>query len=386
MDSLATKLLVLSTVCSYASSATSNYVVKNFTDGVNNGHFNHMVVDKLNHKIYVGAVNRVYMLTEDLGLLQSRNTGPHEDSPNCPPPPDDCTCSTNCNEYEKRSTNSVNKGLVIDYTTNRLIACTNVYQGHCEKYNLNDISLKDELPFHPPVVPNDVESSVVMFIAPGPYRKNALYVGATRSTQGLPLYIDQVPAVSTRNLTNFELTHLDHLGSSSKKEIETQHKDTFKVDYIYGFSSSGFSYFLVIQPEDIASEYFGTRVIRVCQNDSKYTSYMEVPLICKHDRVNYNLLQAAHVSQPGTELAQRLGLPHIPPYEDVLFAVFSRSEPVQSKDPGRDSVMCVYTLREMRRVFTTTLQDCFKGMGNTGPAHIISPETCIPIASQVCSI
>ena len=387
MDNIGTKLLVLSTIyiCTNdaAAAARSNNIVKYFTDDVNKGHFNHLVVDQNTDRVYVGAVNMLYMLTADLGLYKTHKTGPKEDSPNCPPPPDDCLCSTNCEEYQKRPVNSINKGLLIDYSQNRLLVCMNIYQGHCEKHHLNDIGTKDNIPYHPPVVPNDADSSVVMFIASGPSKKEALYVGATRSTQGLPLYIDQVPAISTRNLTNFELTHADPLGASTKMEIETQHKDTFKVDYIYGFSSNGFSYFLVVQPDDTSSDNFGTRVIRVCQNDSKYASYMEMPLVCNHGEKKYNLIRSAYVTQPGTNLAQDLGLPHVPPLEDVLFAVFSRSDPVQSKTPGLDSVMCVYTLRQIRQVFTRTVQDCFRAIGNTGPAHIISPGPCSRVNARV---
>ncbi len=46
-------------------------------------------------------------------------------------------------------------------------------------------------------------------------------------------------------------------------------------------------------------------------------------------------------------------------------------------EPLADSVMCVFPLKEIRRTFTENIQDCFRGVGNTGPAHISVPYGCI---------
>ena len=377
---MAGRLLICLALCSSVVLSSSDYVLEHFSDITNNGDFNHLVVDSRTSKVYVGAVNRLYQLSETLGLQKSLTTGPKNDSPNCPP-------SIDC-DYEKISTNSVNKALLIDYKNSRLIACFNLYQGHCEKLMLNDLNVKDP-PVWMSIVPSDEQSSVTMFIAPGypnPASTEALYVGATRSTKGETGFKDLLPAVCSRNLHDFELVY-DNKIVASKMEIEVQHRETFRVDYVFGFGSGQFSYFLTVQKESVeigSDNDFATRIVRVCQGDGKFFSYTELPLQCMHNGTNFNILRSATVAHPGAELARSLLLSDQPPHTDmehVLFATFSRSEP-SSSEPLADSVMCVYSLRDIRRKFTETISGCFKGVGNIGPAHFVLPSSCSQTVSQ----
>ena len=61
--------------------------------------------------------------------------------------------------------------------------------------------------------------------------------------------------------------------------INSLARDRYPVNYIYGFSSGGFSYFLTTQKRDQSSP-FHSRLVRVCQNDPHYYSYTEVPIEC----------------------------------------------------------------------------------------------------------
>ena len=359
-------------------------ITRTFTDPTNTGVFNHLVISSNTGQIYIGAVNRMYQLTEDVEEVRSITTGPQYDNPKCPPK-GDCVCSSDCENYERSYLDSINKALTIDYGAWRLIYCTNLFQGHCVKHDLEDISVKDD-PTFTAIVSNDEVSSVVMFVAPGPPNDtNVLYLGVTRSTGGLGAYRDLIPAIASRNLATFRLVSSGF--TATKKEFETQQRDVFRVDYIYGFSSGGFSYFLSVQKQsvDVAVHNYVTRIIRVCQKDLYYYSYTEVPLECNHDGDNYNILRAAYKAHPGGDLARDLGLAHIPPLsdmDDVLFGLFSKSQP-QSMEPMGDSVLCVFTLQAIRRIFTESIQNCFNGIGNTGPMHIVSPQPCIPTVSMI---
>ena len=365
--------------------AGTDYLKETFND--TNGRFQKLVMNRKNGKVYIGAVNRLYQLSENLVEEKQVVTGPKEDNPNCPPT-DECTCYNNCEDLVRRPTDSYNKALVIDYQGKRLIACSNLFQGHCEKRRLNDISKSDNPILDKPMVSNDKTSRVVMFIAPGPPDTpgdNVLYVGVTRSSEGLSVYKDLVPALSSRNLNTFDLA-FSGVGVASKKELEQQQRDVFKVDYVYGFSSGGFSYFLAVQRQSVEvgpqTQYL-TRLLRVCQRDQKYYTYTEVPLRCTHTGANYNIVRAAYVTKAGSDLAKSLNLSHLPPLthnDDVLFALFSKSQP-QTAEPIADSVLCIYPLKQIRRVFTKTIQDCFKGGGNTGPAHFLTPYPCIDTVS-----
>ena len=357
-------LLAIPIATSTQQQQINPYLEEIFTDSLNNGHINHVVVNKVTGKIYVGAVNTLYQLTENLTVEKSVRTGPQEDSPNCPAQ-DPCTCSSaNCEMYERRPTDAINKALLIDYTNERLIACFNIFQGHCERRHLRDISTQDEHMFKP-MVPMDAKSPAIMLIAPGP-RGDVLYVGATRSTVGMTVYRDLIPAVCSRDLGSWELVE-KAMSFKTEKVIESQHRDTFRILYNSAFSSDGFTYFLTVQKNsvEIGNIDYGTKIVRVCQKDLKYYSYTEIPLQCYVGDINYNILMASYVTRAGADLARSLGLSHMPPFserEDVLFAVFARSEPYSST-PVADSALCVFPMRTVQQVFTTTIQACLYRSG-----------------------
>ena len=83
----------------------------------------HLVVDKHSGLVYVGGVNRLYQLSPELDRQVTVETGPREDSSDCPAD-HDCPSSV-----VERPTDNINKALVIDYTDTHLIACGTLYQG-----------------------------------------------------------------------------------------------------------------------------------------------------------------------------------------------------------------------------------------------------------------
>jgi plexin A len=89
------------------------------------------VVDKNTGLVFIGAVNRLYQLSPDLALVMSEVTGHRDDSLQCSP-------------FEptvlKKPTDNMNKALVIDYTTTRLISCVSIFEGSCSVRNLHNIS------------------------------------------------------------------------------------------------------------------------------------------------------------------------------------------------------------------------------------------------------
>lgn len=93
------------------------------------GTLHHLVVDKSSGRVYVGATDRLYQLSDTLKLEAMVENGPKEDNANCPPPTSDCQCfGSNCKDFEKTMMHSVSKALVIDYRGERLISCINLYQ------------------------------------------------------------------------------------------------------------------------------------------------------------------------------------------------------------------------------------------------------------------
>ena len=329
-------------------------------------------------KLYIGAVNHLYTLNDDLTLDSTVVTGPKNDNYGCIPREscqesqpwsDNCEVNVNClGEYTAVPTDHVIKAVIIDYSENSLITCGSLFWGRCEKRQLENPA---RVTFaKSSVVSNDM-TTTVMFLAPGPSRTEALYVGITCTSPKLLFYYDLIGHVSSLSTASFDYTFEGTSHQSSIKMTQTDRKDIL---FRHGFSSGGFSYFAIIRNETVYSSHLA----RVCQNDTKFSSYAEIPLVCNHGGVSYNVLQAAYVTHPGSLLARHLGLPHVGPFNhnsDVLFGVFGTTDYTLTNG-ANDSVLCVYTLSEIRRSFTGAIQKCFSGIGNIGPPEFTNPQSC----------
>ena len=335
--------------------------------------FNHLVVDKNTGRVYVGAVNKLYQLSPDLQLNVAAVTGPKDDSPLCSVFPD-CPPTT-----AKKLTNNVNKALLIDYAESRLISCGSLFQGMCTVRDLRNISIVEER-IREPVVANNATASTVAFIAPGPPNPpitQVMYVGVTFTLNGP--FRSEVPAVSSRSLeskTLFEIAETD-VTTGTRIHVNSLSRERYPINYVYGFSSEGFSYFVTTQKKQTGPYPYLSKLVRICHNDMDYYSYTEIPIECisgdENEAMSYNLVQAAFVGKAGSKLAKDLG---VTAQDDVLFAVFSKSDPSEgdiTSKPGKQSALCVYSLKSIRRKFMQNIQRCFTGVGSRG-LDFISPS------------
>ncbi|XP_076660999.1 plexin-A2-like, partial [Halictus rubicundus] len=332
-------------------------------------HMNHLVVDKNTGRLYVGAVNRLYQLSPDLNLEIKEITGPKGDSTAC--------SMINCpRQTPTRPVDNVNKALMIDYTTSRLISCGIVSQGTCRVRNLHNISdIVQEV--KEAVVANNATASTVAFIAPGPPNppvSQVMYVGVTFTGNGP--YRAEVPAVSSRSLDKDRMLNIakSAVTTGTRMYVNSLSRDRYRIKYVYGFSSGGFSYFMTTQMKNTETPIYMSKMVRVCHDDEHYYSYTEIPINCSTEGVNYNLLQAAYVGKAGSVLAEDLG---ITAQEDVLFAVFSKSEAPSNDIPTENSALCVYSLKAIRRRYMTNIQKCFSGEGHRGLDYVSPSHKCI---------
>jgi len=105
---------------------------------------------------------------------------------------------------------------------------------------------------------------------------------------------------------------------------------------------------------------------------------------CRASDRYFDVLTAAYILHPGSALAGSLGLSEAEPATDLehtLVAVFAdRRVPRRGSSPERldpsDAALCIFSMAEIRREFTRTIQDCFRGNGTTGPDHYVQPKTC----------
>ncbi|KAK7867968.1 hypothetical protein R5R35_004968 [Gryllus longicercus] len=365
-------LVLLGLSLGIVGSGSAN-IVKNFTDD-GTERFNHLVVDKNTGRVFIGAVNRLYQLSPDLELVMRDITGPEEDSPECSVL--DCPPAV-----VKKPTDNVNKALVIDYTTTRLISCGSVFQGICSVRNLHNISDVAQV-VKEAVVANNSTASTVAFIAPGPPNPpvtQVMYVGVTYT--GNSPYRSEVPAVSSRSLDRDKMFMIAETAvtTGTRMFVNSLARERYPIHYVYGFSSEGFSYFLTTQMRHTSPSPFISKLVRVCHDDENYYSYTEIPIDCiaESGKRYYNLVQAAYVGKPGSDLASDLG---ITAQDDMLFAVFSendQSEGEVSSKPSDYSALCVYSLKSIRRKFMQNIKKCFSGNGSRGLDFISPSHTCV---------
>lgn len=408
----------------------------------------HLTIDEQSgqKRVYIGAVNKIYQLSSDLKLEAQAIMGPAPDDYECPvtrycpnierkpmdyynkvlviytpnsihqtPPTMTATFPFNptqnrlsSSSYPYSSSLSSSSSPFTPFLSSSslqssqsqiipqqlqhqapiLISCGTLYQGSCALHNLDNITNYD-IPANESVVANSPNASTVAFIAPGPYRSSpALYVGA--SYTGLGPYNTEVPAVSSRSLLPESIFNFvsSNVASGTRLTVNSLSKDRFPITYVHGFSSRNFSYFVTVQKKSATSpKPFITKLVRVCQKDVNYHSYVEVPLDCRvFNRVDaytdYNLAQAAYVGYPGLKLAQSLG---ITIYDEVLYVAFAKSKNKRDiyNEPSQESALCVYSLPSIRRIFTQNIRSCFNGNGQQGLDFISNTQPCAVTSVQI---
>ncbi|XP_074125662.1 plexin-A4 [Sminthopsis crassicaudata] len=350
--------------------------------------FNHLVVDERTGHIYLGAVNRIYKLSSDLKVLVTHQTGPDEDNPKCYPP----RIVQTCNE-PLTTTNNVNKMLLIDYKENRLIACGSLYQGICKLLRLEDLFKLGE-PFHKKEhYLSGVNESGSVFGVIVSYNNLDDKLFIATAVDGKPEYF---PTISSRKLTkNSEadgmfayVFHDEFVASMIKIPSDTfTIIPDFDIYYVYGFSSGNFVYFLTLQPEMMSppgsttkEQVYTSKLVRLCKEDTAFNSYVEVPIGCERNGVEYRLLQAAYLSKAGAFLARTLG---VRSDDDILFTVFSKGQKRKMKSLD-ESALCIFVLKQINDRIKERLQSCYRGEGTLDLAWLKVKD--IPCSSALLTI
>ena len=370
------KLFILFCLCFHLSSSSSSpsspYIVRALQNpkctpgNCSRVAFTHLAQDDTTGTLYIGATNHLYKVNSNLTIEEAEETGPRMDNLTCIYPKSD-SCK------HKIPFNSYVKTLLIDKANQNLIHCTSLFQGSCEKRLLSNLTMTFSTT--KPIVANNQSATTVAFIAPGPGTEpypDAFYVGVSWTNTGLAGVRALVPTFASRRLSDFDFVY-SYFSASSYKKIDESNRETFPVRYVYGFSSGKFSYMATVQKENTKSERYISKLIRVCQNDQKFYSYAELELRCRTKGAVYNLLQVAHIGKPGQKLAEVLG---ISTNEEVLFGMFMIGADPAMPPQKQESVMCVYKMRDIRKVFTKNIKSCFEGIGNTGPDYLASPTSC----------
>lgn len=268
-----------------------------------------LVLEDSSNLLLIGAKNHLYQLDDNMRLLQDAQTGPHNDS-------EDCTHSDCGTELPRELKDNYNKVLLVHGDS--LIVCGTLFQGICQLRSIRNVSVVEQMGTEG-VVANKENSSTFAFIAPGPAQeKTVLYLGVTFA--GNIAYRSEVPAVSSRSLDKNRLFQSANTAvtTGTRMIINNSVRESYLVNYVYGFSSEGFSYFLTTQPKHTMPSGGGgtgsggghrehvTKLVRICQDDANYYSYTEIPVECTSGTKRYNLAQGAVLGKPGADLAGHL--------------------------------------------------------------------------------
>lgn len=412
------------------SLSASQQVLSSFSTPNQSVNITHVTYDPISDTVYLGATNIIYQLSgSDLKEQQAQVTGPVFDNPACG--------ISECHGYEDfmKPTQNVNKILVIDYQHKKLLSCGSTKQGACRRYQLNNIAQKEDL-ISMAVAANDDNSSTYAFIAPARYtydpsttsvptssqvnssqqqQQQVLYVAATYTKVGQSRDL-LVPAIGTRTLDDgpnllklYENSFLD----SARIDINSHLRDYFLVNYLYGFASTNYIYFVTVQKKATSRDYeelgYHTRLARICITDSSYNSYTEVDLKCmpnkrkfsdaqKHPSFfngqatsgesrqqqaslpnEYPILQDAILIDSGSQLLQSLAQNDqssplssdffynnpssgstSPDDSKVLLGVFSSAKD-HTQHAGEHSALCAFSLSQIEDKFNDNIHNCYTG-------------------------
>lgn len=333
--------------------------------------FERIAIDRSTGNVYAAGINRLHLLSQDLLLQHTVDLSPQEE--------DTETCSRQDDKTTEYCKKNFNKALLLDEDNNQVIVCGTTQYGSCHARNLQNISqiLHDN---RQSVVPDLDTSSTVAFLAPGPPNypeSKVLYIAAEQSSPFLG-----VPAVASRSLQpkRYLLLAVETFATQTSMRFRARN---FPVNYIYGFSSWKFSYFLTQQwpsTQQRSNSSLISKLVRICQSDRDYFSYIEVPISCSDSQGKiYSVAQAASVGKVGSGLASQL---NIGLEDDVLFVIFSQSKEEGTGSSPSKNALCTFTLKSIVSKFTENIQSCYKGVGNAGLDYISYTRPCIKIVSK----
>uniref|UniRef100_A0A7N8WZ62 Plexin A3 n=1 Tax=Mastacembelus armatus TaxID=205130 RepID=A0A7N8WZ62_9TELE len=344
----------------------------------------HLTIHRRTGEVFVGAVNRVLKLSANLTELRSHMTGPVEDNAKCYPPPSVRACA-----HRLELSDNVNKLLLVDYTGNRLVACGSIWQGVCQFLRLEDLFKLGE-PHHRKEHYLSGAREADGMISTG-HGGNRLFIGAAidGKSEYFPTLSSRKLVADEESVNMFSLVYQDEFVSSQIKipSDTLSLYPAFDIYYVYGFSSRTYVYFLTLQLDtqltqmDAGGEkFFTSKIVRMCSNDTEFYSYVEFPLGCTKDGVEYRLVQAAYKQKPGQRLAHALGLSED---DDVLFVVFSQGQKNRS-NPPRETVLCLFTLHDINMAMRERIRSCYRGEGRLSLPWLLNKELpCIHTPKQI---
>ncbi|XP_059843139.1 plexin-B2-like [Hypanus sabinus] len=317
----------------------------------------HLAVDNTTGRVYLGAVNYLYQLTDKLQKEEELKTGPEDDDPSCVPP-----INSNCKTAVK--TDNYNTLLLIDKTNNSLVICGSIYRGICSLWHLNNISKViyenvngGEATF---VASNDSTVGLITFMNEADNKSKVIFIGKTQATYSSTI-------ISTRTLSpTGMLIFFEPVQDTSAVKPDSILQ--YRHDFRFSFKHEKFVYFIFSRIGRLQHEP-KTYISRICLSDVNYYSYIEMVLECGE----FNLVQSAYITSPGKDLIKHMNetgdYGTLAEQDKVLFAVFNRGN--QKTASPKHSAFCMFSLRQINEKIEEFREICYSHKGEQNGETII---------------
>ncbi|XP_071961330.1 plexin-A1-like [Antedon mediterranea] len=289
--------------------------------------FNHVTNHKVSGNIYIAATNFIFLINNDFELVKENST-----------------CSDMNTDCE-----NVNKILTIDYVNNRLITCGDGNEGRCERRSLDNLEMdgvSDD---------NIVGSSAAVGII-------SHHSGGNNNRLNIASVLSNDRIVTTRKVNSDEsflsgVKFLQFINDYDKKD---------SIQYVAAFNHGEFTYF-------VSNRKNQSRISRFCSSNNDDTidildTFSEVYLRCIGPNNKFDIVHDMKLEMVGQSLASSLGLTGS---QEVLFGVFSNST-----DKDTDSVLCMFTLKDIEDGFFKAVYGCYKS-GDQYKLNYVEDAMCL---------
>ncbi|KAM6306906.1 LOW QUALITY PROTEIN: plexin-B2-like [Podargus strigoides] len=331
---------------------------------------NHLTLDNDTGTIYLGVVNALYQLTENLDVMRSVETGPRKDNKKCTPPIDENQCK------EAVLTDNYNKLLLLNKADKTVVVCGSLFKGICAIRDLEDIrnvkyyvDSSGEKSF---VASNDENVSTVGLIT-SLNNDRVLFVGKGNGPN------DNGIIIGTRQLYDRDGKDIFEMYTDSAAVKSAYHSSSTQ-QFVAVFEDKNYVYFIFNQQEKQPINN-RTLIARLCKDDAHCYSYFEMDLGCKDGDGAYDHCHSAYVTTPGEELAvsmaQQRQTTDALSDDKVLLALFSKV----NKDKGSlKSAMCVFSLSHINEKMEKNRNDCYTKKNTSSFYKLFAAEN--PCASH----
>ena len=321
-------------------------------------------IDNETNIIFIGGKNVILKVSPTLKELKRIKSGPLRDYIECLESKSKPVCP-------QEMTDNRNKILLIDSANKKLITCGSLKHGVCQGRSLETLSVEISNNNRYAVSNSDLPSVAV--IGPNWDGKLALYIatswdGKRYGSSFLNFDLNPKPAVSTRNIDGsnvFAVSSNSPLDGYSYLQFTDLN---YLVNYIYGFSLGGFTYFVSVQETTESynqkknPKVFSTFIIRICQRDRNYFSYLELPLECKGTNgTKFNIGTSAYLTKPGKFFVKSSG---IQASDEVLVVTFVQTNGDWNHSASKSGV-CFYPVKEINEKLAADQKKCADGSYST---------------------